>query len=275
MSSPAADHHEHHEHLEDGTSPSTPSEDNLLLGFARAEAAAYGALVAANRGRMLDDDEAGLHLRDLGSPSPFGNVAMLSRPLDDATIPTIARIEEFFRAGDGGPYLVFSPWRTGDWTEHGFSRFGHPPLMVRAPGGDVPLVPGIDVREVSDARSLADFERTLVEAYPVPELQPWEAGRYLHPSVIATPWRLFVAYDGPRPVATAGAFVTPEVTLVEFVSTRPEIRGRGIGAALTAAAGAVERDHPSMLISSDDGQGVYERLGYLRLLRYTIWLGHR
>jgi hypothetical protein len=30
-----------------------------------------------------------------------------------------------------------------------------------------------------------------------------------------------------------------------------------------------------MLISSDDGNGVYQRLGFVPLLRYTLWLGHR
>ena len=30
-----------------------------------------------------------------------------------------------------------------------------------------------------------------------------------------------------------------------------------------------------MLISSDDGRGVYEGLGYVPLLRFTLWAGHR
>ncbi len=30
-----------------------------------------------------------------------------------------------------------------------------------------------------------------------------------------------------------------------------------------------------MLISSDPGRSVYERLGYLPLLRFSLWAGHR
>ncbi len=265
------------EYLEDGTGPDTPTDDNLVLAFARAEAAAYGAMVETGGGRVVDDAHAGLHLRDLGSPSPFGNVAMLSRPIPDATTAsTVARLADFFGASSGGPYLVFSPWPTTDWTEQGFSRVGHPPLMLRPAGkATAPTTSGIDIVEVRDTASLAAFERTLVEAYPVPELQPWTPGGLLHDAILGTDWRLFVAYRGKDPVATAGAFLSPSVTLVEFVATRSEARGRGLGAAMTAIASTVEPGRPSMLIASDDGQGVYEGLGYLRLLRYTIWLGHR
>ncbi len=54
-----------------------------------------------------------------------------------------------------------------------------------------------------------------------------------------------------------------------------DVRGRGIGRAMTAAATAAATDRPAMLISSDDGRPVYDRLGYLPLLRFTLWAGHR
>lgn len=95
------------------------------------------------------------------------------------------------------------------------------------------------------------------------------------PSVLETQWRFFVGYVDDVPVATAGAYVGADITLVELVSTRPEFRGRGIGAAITAAATFAEPQQPAMLISSDDGRGVYGALGYLPLQRHTLWLGHR
>jgi len=48
-----------------------------------------------------------------------------------------------------------------------------------------------------------------------------------------------------------------------MISARPEVRGRGVGRAVTAAATVVAPDRPAMLISSDDGRPVYERLGYV------------
>lgn len=264
------------EDLENGCRSATPDGDNLVLDFARAEAAAFAALTRANGGRMLDDDAAGLHLRDLGVASPFGNAALLTRPVADAeTADVIGRLRSFYGQGTGGPFLVFSPWRTTDWTEHAMLRVGHPPLMFRPPNPVAPVADGLRVVEVRDAEALADFERTLIEAYPVPEMQPWHRCSMLHPAVLDSDWRFLVGYHGDEPVGTAAAFVTSSLTLVELVSCRAECRGRGYGAALTAAASVVAPDRPAMLIASDDGRSVYRDLGYVSLQRYTLWLGLR
>lgn len=264
------------EELEDGCRAATPDGDNLVLDFARAEAAAFAAVSAAKGGRVLDDDEAGLHLRDMGVGTPFGNVALLTRPVVDVDNADVAgRVRTFFAGHEGGPYLVLSPWRTLDWSAHGFSPVGHPPLMFR-PVGEAPPTPGgLRIECAVDADTLAAFERTFVEAYPAPEMLPWERASFLDPAILGTDWRFYVGYEGDVAVGTAAAFVSPAVTLVELVSTRPECRGKGFGAALTAAASTADADQPAMLISSDDGRGVYDSLGYLPLQRYTLWLGHR
>lgn len=262
--------------LENGCLATTADGDNLVLDYARAEAAAFGALTAAIGGRLLDDEDAGLHLRDMGVGSPFGNAALITRPVADTDTEAVTgRLRAFYGEQGGGPYLVFSPWRTTDWSAHGFVRVGHPPLMFRPVRAQAPLADGLRVVQVDDADTLADFERTLIEAYPAPEMQPWVRGSMLHPVVLDSPWRFFVGYEGDQAVGTAAAFVSPAITLVELVSTRPECRGRGYGAALTAAASVVEPDQPAMLIASDDGRGVYDRLGYLPLQRHTLWLGLR
>lgn len=264
------------EDLEDGRRAATPDGDNLVLDYARAEAAAFGAMTAAAGGRLLDDDEAGLHLRDMGVGTPFGNVALLTRPVADADTPAvIERLRSFYDGHPGGPFLVFSPWRTTDWSASGFVRVGHPPLMFRPIGEARTSADGLRVARVADEDTLADFERTLIEAYPAPEMQPWARGSMFAPGILDSAWRLFVGYEGDEPVGTAGAWVSPAMTLVELVSTRPECRGKGYGAALTAAATVVAPDQPAMLIASDDGRGVYDRLGYLPLSRHTLWLGLR
>jgi hypothetical protein len=263
------------EYLENGYETATPDGDNLLLDFARGEANAFGELIGALGGRVVELPEYGVHLRDGGIPTPFGNAALLTRPVPDGKVDgLVAGLREFFAGTAGGPYMLFSPWPLADLPSHGFARVGHPPLMLRPPGGDAPSAPGLRIERVADADMLADFERTLIEAYPIAEMQPWQRGAYLREPVLDTNWRFFVGYEGDDPVATAAAYVSPAVTMIELVSSRPEGRGKGYGAAITAAATLTE-PQPAMLIASDLGRNVYARLGYVPMLRYTLWLGTR
>ena len=265
------------ERLEDGSSDTTPDGDNLLLDFARTEAAAFAAMVEGGGGRV-EHSGHGVHLCDLGTAHPFGNPALVARPIvDAATDEVAAAIRSFYDGRPGGPYLVLSPWRTTDWRRLGFEAVGHPPLMVRPVQHrwESPTLGGVRIEPVRTVDDLRTFERVLVEAYPLPEMQPWRAGAMLGDGVLDLGWRLWTAYDGDRPVATAGAFPGPAVTVIDFVASLPEARGRGIGSALTLMAATTEPDQPAMLISSDDGNGVYRRLGFVPLLRYTLWLGHR
>ena len=89
--------------------------------------------------------------------------------------------------------------------------------------------------------------------------------------VLDGPIRLFVGDLHGRPVATAGARLGRGIVDVEWVSCRSEARRRGVGAALTWAATLTEPSLPATLIASDDGQSVYEKMGYLRLVRLTLW----
>lgn len=265
------------EELEDGYGRDAPPGDNLCNDFARGMAAAYLSLATA-RGERVDDDDPDVALADGGSASLFGNVAILLRPLrDQQWVEVAARMRAFFDGAPGGGYLVFSAWPTPDMRPHGFGQVGHPPLMVRPPGplADEP-VEGLEVRRVTDEGTALDWERTFVDGYPEPDLQPHQPGCLLPVEALtARGWHHWVGYLDGDPVATSSAFVGDHHVDVEFVATRAEARGRGVGRALTAIASLAAPDLPAMLISSDDGRPVYERLGYTPLLRFTLWAGHR
>jgi hypothetical protein len=116
----------------------------------------------------------------------------------------------------------------------------------------------------------------MIDAYPAAELAPFGSQPRLFPDAfLDSDWTLYLGYDGDRPVATGGAFVTDQLVGVEMISTRSECRGRGFGAAITHAAATTETDRPAMLLASDPGRSVYERLGFLPLLRFTLWVGGR
>lgn len=268
---------DHSEGLETGCGPGTPPGDNASNDYAQGLAAGYLALSRARGEAVLDDGL--LAAGDAGSPSAFGNIAVVRRPLDEPGWGAAAQqLAAFYGGRPGGDYLVFSPWPTPDLRPAGLTLAGHPPLMLRAPAPlAAPAPEGVEVRAVRDEAGAADWERTLVDGFPLTELQPCRAGCVLPPVALEAPgWRHWVAYLDDRPVACASAHVVPGRHVdVEFVATVAAARGRGIGGAVTAAATLADPGLPAMLLASDPGRPVYERLGYRAVVRYTLWIGHR
>lgn len=263
--------------LENGNRETTPAGDNLVRDFVLADLAAFAELAGAAAGRVHHDDALGIAMVDCGSPCPFGNVAHLTRPVDrDEAEQVVAALHDFYGDGSGRRFLVFSAWPTPDvvFRGRGLELGGHPPFMVRPGEVTPPTSSGMRIDRVVAPEQLEDFERTIIDAYPTPELAPYGD----HPRLFGEPlldsgWALYVGYIDGRPVATAGAYVTGQVVAVEMVSVRPEQRGLGLGGEITAAAAATEPERPSALIASDPGQPVYRRLGYLPILRQTLWIG--
>ena len=263
--------------LENGSRATTPSGDNLLHDFAKAEISAYAQLAGAAGGRVEHVEQFGLAMIDCGSPCPFGNIAHLAHPLSSSDAAQLVDLMlEFYGAGEGGSFLLFSAYPTPDLGALGLDLSGHPPMMVRPAGTAPSNDTGLRVEVVRDAGQLADFERTMIEAYPAPELAPFGSqARLFGDALLTTDWTLYVGYEGDRVVATSAAFVSEHVVAVEMVSSREECRRRGYGLAITAAAATTRTDRPSALLSSDLGNPVYRRLGFLPLLRYALWMGRR
>ena len=201
------------------------------------------------------------------------NWVVLKQPLLDID-RVVGEVDELFPPGV--PFLCVSVWPTSDMRRCGLALVGHPPLMFRPFSTPTkPASTDLDLRWVSNPDELAEAERVLVDGYPMPELQPFEEGCLYAPALLAPETRIAVAYLDGSPIATATAHSCHGITLVEGVAVMPEARGRGAAAAVTAAATSAFRDHSAVLLASDDGQPVYERLGYLRLERWTVWLRAR
>ena len=83
---------------------------------------------------------------------------------------------------------------------------------------------------------------------------------------------LLAQFDG-RPVATALGVLTGDGVSIANVATVPDMRGRGIGRAVTLAtmhAGAQAGARIAVLQSTEMGLGVYERLGFRTFGRYKV-----
>ncbi len=210
---------------------------------------------------------------DSGSPNPFPNSATLLAPLTPETAPAVTeRLERFYAAGTGGPWLLWCPWPAPVLARLGFGLDGHPPLMVCPPGAlRVPRVSDLEIVEVRDAAGLEAAERVLVDGFPVPELQPYRPGSMLDTRVLGGDWHIFLGFAGGRPVTTSSALVSDGVVGVHMVATLPEARGRGYGAAITAHAAHCQPKLPAVLQSSDMGRPVYLRLGFTIATRFSLW----
>ena len=259
--------------LPDGWGGDTPSDDTLVRAYAEAYADLGEALGAASDAPTVRTDEfVGF---DTHQPFPFVNVAVLLRPVVDVNDPVLDEISSFFAPDDDQtPFLLWSATPLPDLRSRNWFLMGHPPLMIRPVGpADVPAPDGLELVRVRDTETLATFDTTLIEAYPVPEM----AGRrQFGPGVLDAPgWHLWLALLDGDPVGTAAAHVTDAFVDVEWISLRPEARGRRIGEALTWAATLAAPDRPAMLFASDLGRPTYERMGYLGLIRLTLWVGQR
>ena len=267
------------EYLDPGYDAVTPDGDNLLLDFARAEAEGWQRWADAGGGRHGASAELGVTWVDTGCKSVFGNPSHWSRPLQSHEAnEAIDLLEAAYGGGEGGAFVIFSAFPTPDLRNRGLGAVGHPPLMVRPPADhSIPHRPAhLHIERVKTAEQLAHFEQTIVEGFPVEELLPWQSGSFVPSGLLdEEAWHLFIGYDEGKPVATAAAFVSDQVVDVTWVACQEASRRQGFGEAMTWAATLADPGKPALLIASDDGRALYQRMGYLTMSRYTIWIGQR
>lgn len=215
-----------------------------------------------------DDDDVAVGYQ--GDRGFYTNAVVARSPAPDWTA-VLARVADV--VPHDRPVTLFTAATTPDFTADGWLPVGRPPFMVRPADGAAarPPVPAeLTITEVTDDASLETFERTLVDAYPEPNLEPYAFGSVHDGRVLRGPTHFFVGSVAGRPVATAAGHVAAGVNLVEFVSTMPDARGRGYGEAVTWAATCVDPSLPAVLIASDLGRPVYERMGYVSVARWTL-----
>jgi GNAT superfamily N-acetyltransferase len=255
--------------LSTGWEPDVPAEDTILRQYVLNSADRVEHMAEATGGTSVRSDD--VCLGDTRAPSAFGNQAILLRPLSETGVRAVV---DTLRAGFSGPHVLFSAWPTPDLREHGYLLVGHPPFMLRPPGPSTLATPSdLNITEATDAESLRAFEQVFIDGYPVPELQPYAPGCMFDARVLGGIARAWVGAVGGRPVTGSMAFTSRGVVAVENVATLKDARGKGYGAALTDVAALSSPDVPAVLIASDDGRHVYERLGFLSISRFTLWVG--
>jgi hypothetical protein len=261
--------------LRAGWEPDTPITDSLLRRFLVNWTLGIEAYGIPLGGRILRRDD--LAAVDIGRPSVGGNVATLLAPLfpEDAD-EVMGALNDFygFAAGESsGAAFLFSAWPTPDLRSHGWTLVDHQPLMYRPSGGEVPPPPpGLRIEAVRDEEGLRAFETAIVRGFPIQELEGQGPGAAFSPDLLSDDrQRMWVGWEADQPLSAAATFVEAGINDIILVATVPEARQRGYGAALTWQATLADSALPSLLIATDEGRAVYERIGYTSLFRFTLW----
>jgi hypothetical protein len=265
--------------LETGHEPDTPVADTLLRRFLFNWAGCVEVLAASLGGQTLRRDD--LWLADVGRPAGFANVATLLRPLTEASLDeTLSSLEDFYgfgRGGKTGEATLFSAWPTPDLRPYGWCLMGHPPLhLLPAGAASPPSPPALRIEPVTDIAALRAFETAAVVGFPLPELQPYGAQAMIGDGALEDRrLRSWVGWLDGRAVSIGAAFVEHGINHVSLIATVPDARRRGYGEALTWRAALAEPELPAMLLSSDAGRPLYDRMGFLPLFRFTLWSRER
>ena len=258
-------------HLITGWELEVPVGDTLLRRFVNAWAESLAGPVAAVGGHLEHRD--GVVVGDLGRPGAYYNGATLLRPpVPDKWGTVLDEVEELLLAGSGGgDVFLWSAWPTPDLRRRGWQLEGHPPLLYRPAGGPLPPAGDLQVRRVSDAAALADWERVAVDGYPLGDLAPWRPGVLFDARMLASPLRLWVGYADGRPVGAAASYVAHGLHVLALGVVLSEARRRGYWQALLRARLADLDGLPSAGLFSDLSRPGAERNGFLPISRFTLW----
>ena len=253
------------EELTTGREADVPAEDSLLRAYVLAPVDRSEAIARAVGGRVERTDAVAMV--DTGSPILFDNVATFLRPLTaDEAERAIARPPRLPATGATVRGVVGLAHRRRGRPR----RPPHGPSPLHVPAGRI-AARGLG-RRTRAAQGRRRGRAGDVHAHArrgVPHRGRHQ--RAADPGILDTDVRFWVGYEGDRPIGTAGVLVAHGQNDVEWISVYPDCRGKGYGAALTWAATLADPTLPATLIASDPGQPVYERMGYVRLTRMSMW----
>lgn len=211
-------------------------------------------------------------------PHPWMNGVICLQPPSDGDEQTVRDTLAYFQSRN---VPVITWWLDAgldkaNWekylTPHGFGYDVTPgmALDMKNLSDDIKRPSGLSIKPVDDTEALKVWIQTLVAGFGMPA--EWERDIYnIFESLgLDLPLRNYTAYMDGKPVATSSLFLAAGVAGIMFVSTLPEARGKGIGAAMTLAPLYDAREmgyRVGILQSSDMGYRVYRRLGFQELCK--------
>ena len=267
---------------ETGWLADTPVDDNVIRGFL-ANQADYGDILAERFGGTTarTPDVA---LAASRCVVPYLNEALLLRPILDAADPVLDEIEGFFAASDASGWILLSAWPTPSLRERGWELVGHPAFVLRTPG--IPLRPpadrpevALEVRRATTPEDIRAAEEVMVDGYPMEEAQGRPGSAFpedLWESDISVRIASVLDPDGSRmDVAVGLGYVAHGVVNLCGAATLPAARRTGAWGALVRARVDDAPHLPAVAFTSDFSRPGFEHLGFVSVLRCTMWASGR
>jgi hypothetical protein len=146
-------------------------------------------------------------------------------------------------------------------------------FVVRSPGAVPPHErPGVRVRDIHTIDDIGTFERVLAEGYPMPEAAGMPSGSFFPPAVVDKGLKLRLGVLDGEAVATGAVYVDAGVVNLCGASTLPAARRRGVWQSLVWSRVAEAPDLPAVAFTSDYSRPGFLAMGFLPVLRCTLWL---
>ena len=262
---------------ESGWLSDTPVDDNLLRQFLHNQADLCDEIAAAFDGTTARTSEVALAASR--GAVPYFNEALLLRPVLEADDPVLDEVDAFYGASDAPAWVLLSPWPTPPLRARGWELGGHPAFVVRTPGAPLrPAAerPGVElqVRRATTAADVLAAEEVLAEGYPVDEARG-RPGSALPASLTGTDVSVRVAAVDGADVAVGMGFVAHGCVNLCGAATLPQARGTGAWGALVRARVDDAPQLPAVAFTSDHSRPGFEHLGFVSVLRFTMWLRTR
>jgi GNAT superfamily N-acetyltransferase len=254
--------------------------------------AALAAAIEANGAEFLlamgragggeERDDGQLRWTIGGSPIDYHNAVVGAR-LDagNADAAIAAAIAHMRARGVRGSWHLGPGMTPADLgqrlVDQGFSYAGDDIGMAADLGaiGAGPIPAGLEISRVGTAEDLGAWVETLGKGFGEgPAEAQWVGEIYGRIGLGDPAWRHYLGRLGGAPVATATLFLGAGVAGIYFVFTLPEMRNRGIGAAITLAPLLEARElgyRIGVLGASPMGEPVYRRIGFTQYCRIGLF----
>ena len=261
----------------------------MKLDFTR-QIESNGTEFLLTMGRASGSEEKNTeHIRWIigGSPIGYHNaVVMATLPKDTVEMQVKASIDCMQKYGVPGTWHVgpsMTPRNISDsLIQYGFIYVGDDIGMAVEIDGlpeKVNTPPGFSIIQIQDASQLEIWRDTLGQGFGEgPKEARWVTDIFAQLGYTGdTPWWHYLGYFDGQPVGTSTLFLDSSAAGVYFVTTVPQARRRGIGAAMTLFPLHEARKLGywiGVLGASEMGYPVYRRLGFREFCRIQIFEYH-